>query len=106
MCLRSALSKPREMDREITEKAVKGRNVIGALACMEIKRGLRYSILLATMTCGSEMQTWNGVRESGVHTVEMSYVRRACEVSRWDSESSESLCEGFGSIKRLLLKTT
>ena len=49
------------------ERAVKGRCVIGSLArimrgknvSMEIKRGLRNSILLPTLMYGSETWTWN-----------------------------------------------
>ncbi len=48
---------------------MKGRNV-----SMGMKRGLRNSILLPTLTYGSENWTWNGAQQSRVHTVEMSYL--------------------------------
>lgn len=56
-----------EMDGETNTRAVKGRSAIGALGrnmrgrsvSMEVKRGLRNSILLPTLTYGSEASTWN-----------------------------------------------
>ena len=53
------------MEGEIRVRAVKGRCVIGSLATivkernvfMEVKRGLRNSIL-PTLMCGSETWTW------------------------------------------------
>ncbi len=35
-------------------------------------------------------------QESRVHAVEMSYLRGACGVTRWDGESNESMYEGCG----------
>ncbi len=63
---------------------------------MEVKRHLRNSILLPTLTYGSENWTWNGVQQSRVHTVEMSYLRGACGVSRWDGLSNENGYERCG----------
>ncbi len=53
---------------------MKGRSIIGALArvmkersvSMEVKRGLRNSILLLTLTYESEMWTWNRSQQSRV----------------------------------------
>ncbi len=67
---------------------MKGRSVIGSLArimeernmSMEVKRGLRNSILLPTLTYGSETWTWNGTQQVRVRAVEMSDLRRACGV--------------------------
>ncbi len=56
---------------------------------MDVKRGLRNSILLPTLTYGSENWTGNGAQQSRVHAVEMSYLRGACGVSRWDELSNE-----------------
>ncbi len=56
---------------------MKGRNV-----SMDVKRGLRNSILLPTLTYGSENWTWNGVQQARVQAVEMSYLRGGCGVSR------------------------
>ncbi len=70
---------------------MKGRNV-----SMDVKRGLRNSILLPTLTYGSENWTWNGAQQSRVRAVEMSYLRGACGVSRWDGLSNESVYERCG----------
>ncbi len=85
------------MEGEIRERVMKGRSVVGSLAevmrgrsiSMDVKRGLRNSILLPTLTYGSENWTWNGAQQSRVRTVEMSYLRGACGVSRWDGLSNE-----------------
>ncbi len=70
---------------------VKGRNV-----SMEVKRGLRNSILLPTLTYGSENWTWNGMQQSRVHAVEMGYMRGSCGVSRLNGLSNESVYERCG----------
>ncbi len=83
---------------------MKGRSVVGSLAgvmkgrnvSMDVKRGLRNSILLPTLTYGSENWTWNGAQQLRVRTVEMSYLRGACGVSRWDGLSNESVYERCG----------
>ncbi len=56
------MSKHGEMEGEVRERAVKGRSVIGSLGrvmkgrnmYMEVKRGLRNSVLLPTLMDGSE----------------------------------------------------
>ena len=66
------LSKHGEMEGEVRERAVKGRSVIGSLARnmkgrnvpMEVKRGLKNSILLLTLTFGSETWMWNRALKS------------------------------------------
>ncbi len=68
---------------------MKGRNV-----SMDVKRSLRNSILLPTLTFGSENWTW--AQQSRVRAVEMSYPRGACGVNRWDGESNESVYERCG----------
>ncbi len=75
---------------------MKGRNVVGSLTgvmkgrnvSMDVKKGLRNSILLPTLTYGSENWTWNGAQQSRVCTVEMSYLRGACGM-RWDELNNE-----------------
>ncbi len=65
--LGTVLSKHGGMGGEVRERVVKGRSVLGFLArvmkgrsvSVEVKRGLRNSILLPTLMCGSEMWTWN-----------------------------------------------
>ncbi len=67
--------------KEVRERTVKGRSVIGSLGrvmkgrnvSMEVKRGLRNSVLLPTLTYGSEAWTWNRAQQLRVRTVEMSY---------------------------------
>ncbi len=71
---------------------MKGRSVVGSLTGvmkgrnvpMNVKRGLRNSILLPTLTYGLETWTWNGAQQLRVCAVEMSYLRGACGVSRLD----------------------
>ncbi len=98
--LGAVLSKHGEME-EVRERTVKGRSVIGSLGrvmkgrnvSMEAKRGLRNSVLLPTLTCGSGTWAWNRAQQSRVRAVEMSYLRGACGVTRWDGESNESVYE-------------
>ncbi len=56
---------------------MKGRNV-----SMEVKGGLRNSILLPVLTYRLKTWTWNRVQQSRVCGVEMSYLRGACGVTR------------------------
>ncbi len=87
--------------RNKRERALKGRSVIGSLArvikgrkvSMEVKRGLRNSIPLPTLTYGSDTRTWNRAQQSRVCAVGMSYLRGACGVTRWEGESNESVYE-------------
>ncbi len=89
--LGTVFSKHGEMEGEVRERAVKGRRAIGSLArvmkgrsvSMEVKRGLRNSILLPILTYGSERWAWNKAQQSRVCAVEMSYLRRACGVTWW-----------------------
>ena len=60
-----------------------------------VKRGLRNSILLPTLMYGSETWTWKSQR-SRMCDVEISYLRRACDVTRWDNRSNESVYERCG----------
>ncbi len=99
------LCKHEGMEGEIRERVMKGRSVVGLLAgvmkrrnvSMDVKRGLRNSILLPALTYGSENWTWNGAQQSREHAVEMSYLRGACGVGRWDGLSNESVYERCGS---------
>ncbi len=87
---------------------MKGRSVVGSLAgvmkgrnvSMDVKRALRNSILLLTLTYGSENWTWNGAQQSRVRAVETSYLRGACGVSRWDGLSDASVYERCGMRER------
>lgn len=100
----TVLGKHGEMDGEIRTRAVKGRSALGALGrimrgrsvSMEVKRGLRNSILLPKLTYGSEAWTWNAAQQSRIRAVEMSYLRSACGVTRWDGLSNECVYERCG----------
>ncbi len=64
---------------------MEGRNV-----SMGVKRGLRSnSILLPTLTYGSEKWTWSRAQQSRVRDIEMSYPREACGVNRWNGVINE-----------------
>ncbi len=84
------------MEGEIRERVMKGRSVVGSLAgvmkgrnvSIDMKRDLRNSILLPTLTYGLENWTWNGAQCA----VEMSYLRGVCGVSRWDGLRATSVC--------------
>ncbi len=106
--LGTVLCKHGGMEGEIREQVMKDRSIVGSLAgvmkgrtvSMEVKRGLRNSILLPTLTYGSENWTWNGAQHLRVYAVEMSYLRGACGVSRWDGLSNESVYERCGMRRR------
>ncbi len=66
------------------ERAMKVRNV-----SMAVKKGIRNSVILPTLSYASETWTWNAAQRSQIRAVEMSYMRSACGVSRWDRESNE-----------------
>ncbi len=80
---------------------MKDRSVVGSLAgamngrnvSMDVKRGLRNSILLPTLTYWLKNWTWNGAQQSRVRALQMSYLRGVCGVSRWDGLSNESMYE-------------
>ncbi len=102
--LGTVLCKHGGMEEAIRERVMKGRSVVGSLTgvmkgrnvSMDVKRGLRNSILLPILTYGSENWTWSRAQRSRVHAVEMSYLRGACGVNRWDGVNKESVCERCG----------
>ena len=63
---------------------------------MEVKKGIRNSITLPTLAYASETWTWNAAQQARVRAVEMSYIRGACGITKWDLESSERVYESFG----------
>ncbi len=71
-----------DKEGEIRERVMKGRSVVGSLAgimkgrnvSMDVKRGLRNSILLPTLKYGSENWTWNGAQQSRVRAVTHSFL--------------------------------
>ena len=80
---------------------MKDQFVIGSIArvmrgsnvSMEVKKSLRNSSLLLTLTYGSETWTWNRAQQSKMHAVEISYLRGARSVTRWEGESNENIYE-------------
>ncbi len=70
---------------------VKGRKVVGSLGrimngrsvSMEVKRDLRNSVIVPSLTNASETWAWNESQRSRVQAVDMSYLKSACGVSKW-----------------------
>ena len=60
------------------------------------KKGLRNSIFQPILTYGSSTWIWNRTQLLRVRGVEMSYLRGACGVTRWECESNESVYERCG----------
>ncbi len=102
--LGTILCKHGSMDGEIRERTVKGRQVMGALervmkgrsVGMEVKKAIRNSVILPTLSYASETWTWNATQQSRIKSEEMSYMRDACGVSRWDRDSNEDTYGRFG----------
>ncbi len=63
---------------------------------LEVKRDLRNTVIVPTLTYASKTWVWNKSQRSRVQAVEMSYLRSACGVSRLDGMSNESVYEHFG----------
>ncbi len=84
--LGTVLRKNGVMGGEIREQMMKDRSAVGLLAgvmkgrnvSMDVKRSLRNSILLPTLTYGWKNWTWNGAQQSRVCAVQMNYQRGAC----------------------------
>ncbi len=64
---------------------------------IEVKEGIRNSVILPILSYVSETWTWNSAQQSPIQAVEMSYYMwDACGVSRWDGESNEDMYGKFG----------
>ncbi len=68
----------------------------GRSVTMEVKRDLRNTVIVPTLTYASETWAWNKSQRSRVQAVEMSYLRSACGVSRMNGMSNESVYEHCG----------
>ncbi len=87
------LCKHGSMEGEIRERTSKSRQVMGSLervmkgrnVNMEVKKSFRNSVIIPTLSYALE----NTAQQSRIQAVEMSYIRGACGVSRWDGESNE-----------------
>ncbi len=73
-----------------------GRIMNGRSVSMEVKRDLRNTVIVPTLTYASETGAWNERQRSRVQAVEMSYLRSACGVSRMDGMINEGVYERFG----------
>ncbi len=89
---------------ETRERALQERKVVGSLGrimngrsvSMEVKRNLRNTVIVPTLTYTSKTWAWNESQRSRVQAVEMNYLRSAFGVSRMDEMSNESVYERFG----------
>ncbi len=63
------------------------------------KKKKRNSVILPTLSYTSETWTWNAAQQLRIRAMEMSYMRGACGVSRWDSKSNEDTYGKFGMSK-------
>ncbi len=98
------LCKHGSMEGEIWERTVKGSQVMGVLervmrgrnVSMVVKKGIRNSVILPTLSYASETWSWNAAQQSRICAVEMSYLQGASGVSRWDGESNEDTYRKFG----------
>ena len=104
--LGSVFSKHGTVEAEVRERAMQGRKVVGAVGSvmkgrcvsMDVKRGIRDSVLLPTLTYGGETWNWNAGDESRIRSVEMSYLRTACGLSRQMRIRNEEVYERFGMV--------
>ncbi len=84
---------------ETRERALQGRRVAGSWGhimsdksvSMEVKRDLRNTTIVPTLTYASETWARNESQRPGVQAVEMCYLRSACDVSRMAGMSDESV---------------
>ncbi len=56
----------------------------GRSVSMEVKRDLRYTVIVPTITYASETWAGNESQRSRVQAAEISYLRSACGVSKMD----------------------
>ncbi len=89
---------------ETRDRALEGRKVVESLGrimngrsvSMEVKRDLRNTVIVSTLTYVSKTWARNERQRSRVQAVEMSYLRSSCGVSRMDGLSNENVYEHFG----------
>ena len=102
--LGSVLSKDGGMEGEIRERTLQGRRAIGELGTVvkgrsmstEVKKNLRNSIVLPTLTYGSELWKWNAAEQAKIKAVEMQYLRGAMGRTRMDGVRNMEVYEYFG----------
>ncbi len=66
------------------------------LGSLEVKRDLRNTAIVPTLTYARETWAWNESQRSRVQALEMSNLWSACGVSRMDGVSNENVYEHFG----------
>ncbi len=66
----------------------------------EVKKELRDSITVPTVTHASETWTWNKCQMSKIQAGEMSCLRSGCGMNRMDGESNENVYERSGLSSR------
>lgn len=108
--LGAVLCKYGKMESEIKERKMQGRKVIGELdsilkgrmVSQEVKKSLRNSVLLPTLSYGSE--TWTASDEDlfKLRAVEMSFFRMAAGMNRLDGPSNREVYESFGMEEQAL----
>ncbi len=85
--LGTALCQHGSVEGKVRDREVKGSQVVGTLerimkgrsVSMEVRKGIKNSIILPTFLQASETWTWN-VAITNAKAVEMSYLRGACGV--------------------------
>ncbi len=60
-----------------------------------VKKGIRNSDILPTLSYASETWTWNAAQQARIRAVEISYMRCGRGMSRQDQESNENVYERF-----------
>ncbi len=102
--LGSVMSKDGGMEDEMQERVQQGKRVVGRLKAvtrnramrMELKKTLHDSVVIPTLTYGSEAWTMMGRHKSRVRGVELSYLRSTCEVTWRDRLTKEEVRERCG----------
>ena len=102
--LGSVMSKDGSLEEEVRERVQQGRKVAGSLKAviknrevsMDVKRSLHDSIVIPTLTYGSEAWTMQEGYKSRVRAVEMNYLRGACGVTWRDRLTNEEVKERCG----------
>ncbi len=102
--LGSVMCKHDGTEGDTRERALQGRKVAGSLGrimngrsvSLEVKRDLRNTLIVPILTYANETWAWNESQKSRVQEVKRNYLRSACDVSRMDEMSNESVYEGFG----------
>ncbi len=106
--LGSVICKHGGTEGEIRERVLQGSRVVRSLGQImngrsvsrEVRRDLRNTIIVPTLTYASETCSWNESQRSRVQAVEMIYLRNACGVSRMDGMNNESVKKCFGMCHR------